>query len=218
MTLDPVYNTGISGTTRVIVMTLGRIARNVSGGIVAVALTTCFCTLAQTRSGPVDPGVRGGPAGAGAPLKGLTADEIAFFQDGQARFAEVEVVAKGSNNGLGPRFNSNQCLSCHSQPAGGGSSPAQNPLLAVAHLNGAKNTVPWFIVENGPVREARFKKSNGAADGEVHDIFVITGRSDAPVATSLNSISCLREIRCPATVGMRTLFFASRLLYLAQGS
>jgi CxxC motif-containing protein (DUF1111 family) len=128
----------------------------------------------------VDPGVRGGPASAGAPLKGLTPDEIAFFNDGQARFAEVEVVQKGANNGLGPRFNSNQCLSCHSQPAGGGSSPAQNPLLAVAHLSGATNTVPWFIVENGPVREARFKKSNGSADGEVHDIYVITGRTDAP--------------------------------------
>jgi CxxC motif-containing protein (DUF1111 family) len=124
--------------------------------------------------------VRGGPAGAGTPLKGLTADETAFFQDGQARFAEIEVVTKGSNNGLGPCFNSNQCFSCHSQPDAGGSSPAQNPLLAVAHLNGAKNTVPWFIVQNGPVREARFKKSNGAADGEVHDLFVITGRSDAP--------------------------------------
>jgi CxxC motif-containing protein (DUF1111 family) len=56
----------------------------------------------------------------------------------------------------------------------------QNPLLEVAHLNGAKNTVPWFIVPNGPVREVRFKKSNGVADGSVHAIFVITGRSDAP--------------------------------------
>jgi CxxC motif-containing protein (DUF1111 family) len=46
-------------------------------------------------------------------------------------------------------------------------------------LNGAKNIVPWFITQNGPVREARFKKSNGAADGEVHDIFVIAGRTDA---------------------------------------
>jgi len=55
--------------------------------------------------------------------------------------------------------------------------------------------VPWFIVENGPVREARFKKSNGAADGEVHDIYVITGELMRPVATSRNSISCLREIR-----------------------
>jgi len=145
-----------------------------------MALTTCVGTFGQTRSAPVDPGVRGGPAGAGAPLNGLTADETAFFQDGQARFADIEVVANGSNNGLGPRFNSNQCFSCHSQPAGGGSSPARNPLPDVAHLNGAKNTVPWFIVQDGPIREARFKTSSGAADGEVHDLFVITGRSDAP--------------------------------------
>ena len=110
-------------------MVLGRIARQICGGIVAVALTTCVCTLGQSRSAPVDPGVRGRPAGAGTPLKGLTADETAFFQDGQARFAEVEVVTKGSNNGLGPRFNSNQCLSCHSQPDAGGTSPAKNPLL-----------------------------------------------------------------------------------------
>jgi len=161
-------------------MTLGRIVSLSFGGIVAVALITGVCTFGQTRSAPVDPGVRGGPAGAGTPLKGLTADETAFFQDGQARFADIEVVTKGSNNGLGPRFNSNQCLSCHSQPDFGGSSPAQNPLIAVATLNGAKNTVPWFITQNGPVREARFKKSNGASDGSVHDLFVITGRTDAP--------------------------------------
>jgi CxxC motif-containing protein (DUF1111 family) len=160
-------------------MTLGSIAR--FGAIVAVTLTTGVYAFGQTRSAPVDPGVRGGPAGAGAPLKGLTADETAFFQDGQARFADVEVVTKGSNNGLGPRFNSNQCLSCHSQPDAGGSSPAQNPLIAVATLNGAKNTVPWFITQNGPVREARFKLStNGASDGEVRNLFVITGRTDAP--------------------------------------
>ncbi len=54
------------------------------------------------------------------------------------------------------------------------------PCPTLPSLNGAKNTVPWFIVQNGPVREARFKKSNGDADGEVHDLFVITGRSDAP--------------------------------------
>jgi CxxC motif-containing protein (DUF1111 family) len=160
--------------------TLGRIAAKICGGILAVALTSCFYTLGQTKKAPVDPGVRGSPAGAGSPLSGLTADETVFFQDGQARFGEIEVVQNGSNNGLGPRFNSNQCLSCHSQPAGGGSSPTQNPLLAVAHLNGAKNTVPWFITENSPIREARFKKSNGAPDGNVHALFVITGRSDAP--------------------------------------
>jgi CxxC motif-containing protein (DUF1111 family) len=124
--------------------------------------------------------VRGGAAGAGGPLQGLTADETAFFLDGQARFAEIEVVNKGANNGLGPRFNSNQCFSCHSQPNMGGTSPAANPLPEVAALDGAKNAVPWFIVPNGPIREARFKKSSGNADGEVHDLFVITGRADAP--------------------------------------
>jgi len=162
-------------------MMLRRIALKSFGGIVALALTTCVYTLGQTRAAPVDPGVRGGPAGAGTPLKGLTADETAFFQDGLARFLDIEVVTKGSNNGLGPRFNSNQCFSCHSQPDAGGSSPARNPLFEVASLNGAKNTVPWFITQNGPIREARFKRnSKGASDGAVHDLFVITGRSDAP--------------------------------------
>ncbi|MFI5108305.1 MAG: di-heme oxidoredictase family protein [Terriglobales bacterium] len=162
-------------------MMLRRIALKSFGGIIAVALTTCVYTLGQTKAAPVDPGVRGGPAGAGTPLQGLTADETAFFKDGQARFFDIEVVTKGTNNGLGPRFNSNQCFSCHSQPAAGGTSPAQNPLFDVATLNGAKNTVPWFIAKSGPVREARFKRNpDKTSDGEVHDLFVITGRSDAP--------------------------------------
>jgi CxxC motif-containing protein (DUF1111 family) len=160
-------------------MTLGRIGPKSLRGILTVALITCGYTFGQTRSAPIDPGVRSGAAGAGGPLQGLTADETTFFLDGQARFAEIEVVNNGSNNGLGPRFNSNQCFSCHSQPSMGGTSPAKNPLPDVAALAGAKNVVPWFIVPNGPIREARFKKS-GNADGEVHDLFVITGRSDAP--------------------------------------
>jgi hypothetical protein len=78
------------------------------------------------------------------------------------------------------RFNSNQCSSCHLQPAVGGTSPAPNPLIAVAKLNGAKNTLPWFITSSGPIREARFKRNpNGTPDGGVHDLFVITGRTDA---------------------------------------
>jgi CxxC motif-containing protein (DUF1111 family) len=161
-------------------MTLGGTVFKSLCCVLVLALTTSIYTLAHTKSGPVDPGVRGGPAGAGTPLKGLTADETAFFKDGQARFADIEVVTNGSNNGLGPRFNSNQCFSCHSQPDAGGTSPAQNPLIAVATLRGAKNTVPWFITQNGPVREARFQKSNGVSDGSVHDLFVITGRTDAP--------------------------------------
>src|SRR6202047_892961 len=161
-------------------MTPGRIRSKSLGGILAVVLITWGYPVGQTRSAPVDPGVRGGAPGAGGPLQGLTADENAFFLDGQARFAEIEVVNKGANNGLGPRFNSNQCFSCHSQPNMGGTSPAKNPLPEVAALDGARNAVSWFIVPNGPIREARFKVSNGNADGSVHDLFVITGRADAP--------------------------------------
>ena len=86
----------------------------------------------------------------------------------------------GPNIGLGPRFNGNQCAQCHAQPNIGGSSPSMNPMFALATLNGAKNTVPWFEYKDGPIREARFKKNpNGTVDGGVHAIFVITGRSDA---------------------------------------
>ena len=161
-------------------MTLREIAFKSLGSTLVLALATSVCTFGQSRSAPIDPGVRGGPAGGGAPLKGLTADEMAFFKDGQARFADIETVTGGANNGLGPRFNSNQCLSCHAQPDEGGTSPQQNPMIAVATLNGAKNTVPWFITQEGPIREARFQKSNGVSDGSVHDLFVITGRTDAP--------------------------------------
>jgi CxxC motif-containing protein (DUF1111 family) len=42
--------------------------------------------------------------------------------------------------------------------------------------------VPSFLSVNGPVREVRFKQnSDGTPDGGVHDLFVITGRSDSPV-------------------------------------
>jgi CxxC motif-containing protein (DUF1111 family) len=132
----------------------------------------------------VDPGLRQAATDNGPPiaLSGLAADELAYFEDGMARFDTVEVVSGATQrqgNGLGPRFNSNQCSSCHSQPYVGGSSPARNPLLRVAGAAGASNSIPWFITANGPIREVRFLESNGVYDGGVHDLFVVSGRSDA---------------------------------------
>ena len=66
-------------------------------GIVAAALATGVCLWGQAARGPVDPGPRGGAAGAGAPLPGLTADELAFFQDGLSRFLDIETVTGGNN-------------------------------------------------------------------------------------------------------------------------
>src|SRR5882762_6012540 len=156
-------------------------ARRTGGCIAVMCLLLAGCAeTGPAQPGAVDPGVRGGQAGAGGPLNGLTADETTFFNDGLTRFAEINTVTGADHSGLGPRFNSNQCLGCHSQPGPGGTSPASNPLIAVATLNGAKNAVPWFIAAAGPIREARFKRhENGTPDGNVHDLFVITGRSDA---------------------------------------
>jgi CxxC motif-containing protein (DUF1111 family) len=132
-----------------------------------------------------DPGVRGGPAGAGGPLAGLSPAEVAFFTSAREVFQETDsvsgTIAGENGSGLGPRFNLNSCSGCHAQPAVGGTSPAVNPQVAVATLHGARNVVPPFIQSNGPVREARFvKNQDGTPDGGVHDLFVITGRTDAP--------------------------------------
>jgi len=150
-----------------------------AGRTVFIALAFSAFAGAQqptsTTSTVADPGPRGGAPGAGAPLPGLSAAQLAVFADGQDRFQEVDGVTP---NGLGPRFNSNSCSSCHSQPAVGGSSPRNNPQVAFAN---SRNQLPAFIQANGPTREARFiKDANGNPDGGVHDLFVIAGRPDAP--------------------------------------
>ena len=112
------------------------------------------------------------------PLRGLTPLENAQFQEGARRFNEVVSVTGtepgATSAGLGPRFNMNSCAGCHAHPTAGGSSPALNPQVAVATRYGATNVAPSFIQPNGPVRVARF-----VSDGGVHDLFVITGRTDA---------------------------------------
>jgi CxxC motif-containing protein (DUF1111 family) len=124
-----------------------------------------------------DPGVRGGAADAGGPLPGLTANQLAFFDQGKDDFEEVEEVA----DGLGPTMNLDSCGGCHAQPASGGTSPKVNPQVAFATKRGADNKLPAFVRLNGPVREARFVKNpDGTPDGGVHAIFTIQGRDDAP--------------------------------------
>src|ERR1700689_1514416 len=150
------------------------------------------------QSVATDPGVRAGSVDSGQPLDSIatTPGGSDFFINGQGRFEQVEAVRGGSSIGLGPRYNSNQCSSCHSQPAIGGSSPSaaifpnvgQNPETLVANLDGqtGQNTIPSFLAPDGPAREARFKfflNPNGSLsstpDGGVHDLYVISGRADA---------------------------------------
>jgi CxxC motif-containing protein (DUF1111 family) len=147
----------------------------------AVALFTVV-SLAQT-----DPGVQSGSRGTGAALSSVLADDnagiLAFFNDGLDRFQEVD----SASNGLGPRFNSNSCSSCHAQPAIGGSGPASNP-QAQFTTNGVapKDKTPYFITPTGPTLEARFPfffNKNGSVNvnspnGGVEDLFTVSGRPD----------------------------------------
>ena len=145
--------------------------------------------LAGMAFAQTDPGVQSANRGTGQTI--ITSDPngfLPFFQDGQIRFQEVEAVSGGNNIGLGPRFNSNSCVSCHAQPAIGGTGPAVNPQFAFAGSSVApRDATPYFITANGPTREARFPfffNANGGANtsnpnGGVEDLFTVSGRSDA---------------------------------------
>jgi len=145
--------------------------------------------VAMSCFGQTDPGVQSASRGTGATIISTDPNGFtAFFNDGKTRFQAVENVSKATNTGLGPRFNSNSCSSCHAQPAIGGSGVATNPQFAFAGSSVApKDTTPSFITANGPTREARFPfffNANGsvntnAPNGGVETIFTVSGRSDA---------------------------------------
>src|SRR5579883_3454727 len=128
--------------------------------------------------------------GAGRQLAKLTPDQTAFWFASLAVFGQ-RVTVDGATDpstgnptipGLGPAFNGDSCVMCHSFPAIGGTSPFLNPQVAAATAKGAQNILPPFIAPNGPVREARFVHTpgDGLPAGAVRPLFTIEGRSDAP--------------------------------------
>ena len=164
--------------------------------IAVAVLFVSSVALAVSANVPVaDPGPRGEPTGAGGFIAKINPAVLAGAEDGAKRFAELETFP----GGLGPLYNSGPngaCSECHAQPAMGGSSPAanaypyvgQNPQATVDYsAGGADNVIPAFITPSGPVREMRLKYSRdadgslnlNAPDGGVHDLYSVTGRSDA---------------------------------------
>lgn len=164
---------------------LSRVGARVLRAVLVSGFVLPFCMTVALRGQTLhDPGVRPGAPGGGSVVAGLSSDQIAEFPDFVAAFNRVNtvpVVGSVKGGGLGPRFSSNSCASCHAQPANGGSSPASNPLFSVYQLNGATNTMPSFITANGPVLNARFplKSDLVTPDGQIHQLFTISGRSDA---------------------------------------
>ena len=106
------------------------------------SLAVLFFSVSSVCLAQKDRGVRQGPPGAGAPLKGLTPIELSMFEEGLQRAIQLEgvcddctdltlgsftdpekanLVTKTNSTGLGVRFNGDQCTVCHNQPALGGS-------------------------------------------------------------------------------------------------
>lgn len=189
---------------------------------ILVFLTTAALLVAA--SAQTDPGVQSASRGTGVALSSVASDNglQAFFTDGLDRFQSVfSVSGSPNNNGLGPRFNFNQCAGCHAFPAVGGSARQQNPQFlalgscaSVSDLSRAPtsivsagqepplqkgtiacsstNSLP-FITSSGPTVEALFPfflNSNGTANtnapnGQVEDIFTVSGRPDGATNCSL---------------------------------
>jgi CxxC motif-containing protein (DUF1111 family) len=138
----------------------------------------------RAQSTAVDPGVRPGPPAAGAFFKALTQSQKAVGPAFTKEFNTIFGVtsADTGNFGLGPRYNSNECELCHSQPAAGGSSTFTNQAFLVYSADGATNEIPYFESSAGPMQNARFPLQLGnlsVVDGLVHPVFTITGRADA---------------------------------------
>lgn len=149
-----------------------------------------FAGVSARAQTATDPGVRGVswcvgcPNGAGQYVSGLNSNQQQMEMPAANFIDEVNGVAGGDNVkrvGLGPGFDSNNCQGCHAYPAGGGSSLLANPLFGVYQLMGAENVMPFFETPNGPTVVARFPYQSDLTtpDGHVHQLFTITGRTDA---------------------------------------
>ncbi len=147
---------------------------------------TSVITAVDTGARPLDSNSGGSSSGSSSggivlptgpvPIAGLSENQLKFFNLGIESFSKARDVGMG----LGPRFNLDSCVGCHAHPVVGGSSPALNPQVLMP-IPGDLNVLPSFIVEDGPVLEARFvKNANGTPDGGVHELFVISGRPEAP--------------------------------------
>src|SRR6266487_419855 len=93
-------------------------------------------TVTSPTPAAADPGVRGGPAGGGGPIAGLTARELEFFTAGKAEFEEVEGVADGRP----PHMSLASCAGCHTQPASGDTRPFVPQLVGFAREAGGPDT------------------------------------------------------------------------------
>ena len=106
-----------------------------------VTLSCTFLCFAQK-----DPGVRGGPPGAGGPIPGLTDNELALFNEGKLRMTQLEAVCDtcsdvplGANTGQDP----NLATLTNSSGSGRDDSTATNARSATSSRPSADRAASW---------------------------------------------------------------------------
>jgi len=120
-------------------------------------LANCI-DLDQPPSQPPQPPAAGaGNVVGGGPLTGLWFESINVFE-AVASVQGASVVPTEPIVGLGPAFNSNSCVSCHSAPVVGGSSPGT---VTIVQSNGAQETFNMPLSFDGnPELAAAFDQGN----------------------------------------------------------
>src|SRR5262249_24735424 len=92
-----------------------RVSFRIGGGIGLLVLSTlAFSAFSAFTAFTSDTNV--GTPDFGDPLPGLTADQLARFNECKDEFTDVETV----EDGLGPVFNDSSCANCHNIAAVGG--------------------------------------------------------------------------------------------------
>jgi CxxC motif-containing protein (DUF1111 family) len=167
---------------------------------------TAALGLAVTTLAALALGIGPGP-NFGDPLPGLTPDQMARFQAGQAAFVAAEDVP----GGLGPVFNDTACANCHSQGAiGGGNDRLETRYGQV--INGVFNPLTQF---DGTLVHAKgiglFNGVNFVGEVVPPEANVMTGRRvnplfglglvDAVPDQTLQDLAQLEQNLTPATAG-----------------
>ena len=147
-------------------------------------------------------------SGFGAAISGLTVDEKARFAAGHEVFVETEDAA----DGLGPVFNDNSCVACHSTPeAGGGSTRVETRFGKETRRGGfdALESLGGSLIQEqgiGVQAECNFvgetvpAEANVTAGRRTTPLFGL-GLVDAVPDATLVALAARQRMRTPATAG-----------------
>lgn len=133
-----------------------------------ILLLTCWIWASSGAGTTQEPST-----GFGAPLPGLSAQQIALFLEGKRSFEQIHRVA----DGLGPLFNARSCAECHAVPVSGGSSFISEVRVGIRDADGTFRDVPGgsliqiFSITPDRCREIIPPEANVVAFRQVQPLF-----------------------------------------------